>query len=354
MKNLLARFGWAIPIIVGTAILTAAGVAIGSRNGSGTYTLPTPGVPFQSGTPISSSQMNNTFTDLQTEMTDSLSRSGKGGMTAALRVADGSVGTPAYSWTNDTNSGEYRIGAQDIGWSLSSVKKLELTSALFTVVPAASFSSTVTVTSLVGANAPASTLGAGLTVKGVATTNATLTTFTQTVSNNAAAFEGTKVNDQFLPGLVWYTSDDNATKPKASINVKTGTAGSSISFGTTNNYATGVTANTTIDQTGMITAPGGVTIGTSVAADGSGFKHKRVSGCTTAAAAGATCNVTLTWGTTFADANYTAVCNIDGSSGPAAMVGISGKIAASMLVVITAVTAVAATATNFDCIAVHD
>jgi hypothetical protein len=101
-------------------------------------------------------------------------------------------------------------------------------------------------------------------------------------------------------------------------------------------------------------ANGAVTINNGVGANGSGVKHARLAGCTTAAVAGATCNVTLTWTTAFADANYTAVCGIDGSSGPAAMVGIFNKLAASIQVGITAVTAVAATATNFDCIAVHD
>lgn len=43
-------------------------------------------------------------------------------------VGDGSVSNPAYSFTSETGSGLYRIGASDIGFSISGTKQLELTS----------------------------------------------------------------------------------------------------------------------------------------------------------------------------------------------------------------------------------
>jgi hypothetical protein len=46
--------------------------------------------------------------DLSDEITDSLSRSGKGGMTAPLRGTDGTTGAPAFSFTSETGSGWYR------------------------------------------------------------------------------------------------------------------------------------------------------------------------------------------------------------------------------------------------------
>ncbi|GAF72642.1 unnamed protein product, partial [marine sediment metagenome] len=54
------------------------------RDGSGNYTLPS-GNPVVSGTLITPSWANPTMSDLGNEMTDSLSRSGKGGMTVAFQ-----------------------------------------------------------------------------------------------------------------------------------------------------------------------------------------------------------------------------------------------------------------------------
>lgn len=53
------------------------------RDSSGTYT-PNPSTPFVTGTPIASSVANTRAADLATEITDSLSRSGKGGMLAPI------------------------------------------------------------------------------------------------------------------------------------------------------------------------------------------------------------------------------------------------------------------------------
>lgn len=53
------------------------------RDSSGTFT-PNPSSPFVTGTPIASSTANTRAADVASEITDSLSRSGKGGMLAAL------------------------------------------------------------------------------------------------------------------------------------------------------------------------------------------------------------------------------------------------------------------------------
>jgi len=102
------------------------------RNGSGTYTLPA-GNPVSSGTLIDSAWANSTLTDLASAMTDSLSRTGSGGMTAPLRFTDGTVSAPGIAWTNETSSGFYRAGASDFRMSLNGVDVATVTSTGLTV-----------------------------------------------------------------------------------------------------------------------------------------------------------------------------------------------------------------------------
>jgi hypothetical protein len=83
------------------------------RDGGGFYQLPARN-PVISGTIITPEWANPTMEDLKQEMSDSLSRSGKGGMLAALRLVSGSVALPAYSFTNEPATGRYREGPGQI------------------------------------------------------------------------------------------------------------------------------------------------------------------------------------------------------------------------------------------------
>jgi hypothetical protein len=85
-----------------------------ARNASGTHSLPS-GNPVVTGTTISSTVHNATVADISSELTDSLSRSGKGGMLAAMRGVDGSVAAPAVSFTDETGTGLYRPASNQIG-----------------------------------------------------------------------------------------------------------------------------------------------------------------------------------------------------------------------------------------------
>lgn len=108
-------------------------------------------------------------------------------------------------------------------------------------------------------------IGIGTTAPGTKlaihnTTTTTLTDYTQAVAGNGLVLEGTYTNNGYLPGLVWATSDNNPTKPKAGIWAFEDTNGSAIQFGTSNNYGTGITNTAlTIDYSGNvgigITAP---------------------------------------------------------------------------------------------------
>lgn len=96
------------------------------RNSSGTYSLPA-GNPVVTATIIQSSWANNTCSDLASAMTDSLSRSGDGGMLAPFELLAGTQALPALTWTLDTTSGWYRSGAGDYRFSVLAVDKLQLT-----------------------------------------------------------------------------------------------------------------------------------------------------------------------------------------------------------------------------------
>lgn len=90
------------------------------RNSSGTMSAPA-GQPAVSGTVISSSVFNALVADLIAELTDSLSRSGKGPMTAPLKTPDGSVSAPAHSFTSEAGTGWYRAAAGDLRLSIAGV-----------------------------------------------------------------------------------------------------------------------------------------------------------------------------------------------------------------------------------------
>jgi hypothetical protein len=125
---------------VGTALkysaLVAIGLALGaagsvwaSRDASGTYTL-SPSTPFVTGTAISSSAVNTRFADIATELTDSFSRSGKGPMLAPLKLYSGGNATaPELVWNDDTNSGFYLIGEDNVGLSLAGTKRWDFGTA---------------------------------------------------------------------------------------------------------------------------------------------------------------------------------------------------------------------------------
>lgn len=80
------------------------------RNGSGTYTLPA-GNPVEPNTIIEAEWANTTLDDIGNEITDSLSRTGEGGMLAPLRFYAGTAGVPGIAWLDETSSGFYRSGA---------------------------------------------------------------------------------------------------------------------------------------------------------------------------------------------------------------------------------------------------
>jgi len=82
--------------------------------------------------------------------------------------------------------------------------------------------------------------------------NNTLSNIQTAVSNNSMATSSTYgAGSVYWPGLTWYTTDNNATKPKAGIWSYGDGSGSKLFFGTSNSYATGIT------NTAMVIDPSG-------------------------------------------------------------------------------------------------
>ncbi len=93
---------------------------------------------------------------------------------------------------------------------------------------------------------------------------------------------------------------------------------------------------------------------TGIANDTAGLKHARFgSSCT--AASGATCASTYYWTTRFADTNYTVTCSLAGTiTGTPVIRAISSKLQSGITITIANAGRSSASASEVDCIAVHD
>jgi hypothetical protein len=175
------------------------------RNLSGVYTLPA-GNPVVPGTTIDAAWANSTLEDISNELTNSLSRTGAGGMLAPFRIADGNVTGPGLSFLNETNTGYYRVGAGSVAFSILGVNTLQMNTTSVTV-PA-----TRTLNAL-GNALVAGTFG----VTGAATFASTLAvtgalTATGGVTGNVTAASGTSTfNDVVINGALDMAVGSSAT-----------------------------------------------------------------------------------------------------------------------------------------------
>lgn len=94
-----------------------------ARNGSGTYTVPN---SFTPSTTIASADVNSNFTDIGSELTNSVAVDGQSVMTGALKAANGAVTTPSITFGSDLNTGLYRIGSDNIGVAVNGAKVLDI------------------------------------------------------------------------------------------------------------------------------------------------------------------------------------------------------------------------------------
>lgn len=97
-----------------------------SRNGSGTMAVIN---TFTPSTIISSSQVNANFSDIATELTNSLAADGQTTMAAPIKGADGAAATPSYSFASDLNTGTYRKAADSLGFATGGAERVYIDSA---------------------------------------------------------------------------------------------------------------------------------------------------------------------------------------------------------------------------------
>ena len=102
------------------------------RNSSGIYTLPG-GNPVTPGTVIEASWANVTMEDLGDALTNSLSRTGAGGMLAPFRIADGTITAPGLSYLNETNTGLYRSAAGSVWMAVLGVNTVQFSTVGMTI-----------------------------------------------------------------------------------------------------------------------------------------------------------------------------------------------------------------------------
>lgn len=141
MRGPLKPMAIMLAIVAGAIMAIALTPALASRNASGTMSLAA-GNPVTSNTTISSTWANNTLSDISSEITDSLSRSNKGAMLANLELVAGAdtAASPALTWSGDTDTGIYRIGADNIGVGVGATKILDIASTGLSVTGTGTFS----------------------------------------------------------------------------------------------------------------------------------------------------------------------------------------------------------------------
>lgn len=154
------------------------------RNASGTYTLPS-GNPVVAGTTIEASWANTTLNDVANELTNSLSRTGAGGMLAPFRLSDGTLGAPGIAFLNETSSGLYRPSASNVGIAVSGVNAMTWSNANVVVPSGIQFFTSNCV--ITGLPTPTSASSAATkayvdTALAAVTTSSTRQTYTATAS----------------------------------------------------------------------------------------------------------------------------------------------------------------------------
>jgi microcystin-dependent protein len=75
---------------------------------------------------ITASDHNENYSDVAAELTNSVAVDGQSTMTGPLKAASGTVAAPGITFGSDTDSGLYRIGANNIGVAVNGAKVVDV------------------------------------------------------------------------------------------------------------------------------------------------------------------------------------------------------------------------------------
>jgi hypothetical protein len=81
---------------------------------------------FSAGTTIESSAVNANFSDIASEITNSLPRDGQAAMTGAMKASNGTAAAPSITFGSDTDTGLYRSAANTMNYTSGGVDRGEL------------------------------------------------------------------------------------------------------------------------------------------------------------------------------------------------------------------------------------
>lgn len=151
-------------VVFGVLLAT---VAQAGRNSGGTFTYTAPGGPVAAtGQTISSAWANTSLTEIQSALTDSLSRSGLGGMSAPLKLVDGTAAAPGINFSSSANTGLYYTAGPTFNVGAGGVNALACTASGCTVPGTFEVTNDVTFSS-------AASVGGALTASGAVTLDGT-------------------------------------------------------------------------------------------------------------------------------------------------------------------------------------
>lgn len=103
------------------------------RNASGVYSLPALYNPVVARATIAKDWANTTLNDVESELTNSLDRSGRGAMTGQLQLNAGTAALPGLTFDGDTDTGVYRSAANELGFSTGGTVRATLNATALTI-----------------------------------------------------------------------------------------------------------------------------------------------------------------------------------------------------------------------------
>lgn len=193
-----------------------------SRDVNGNYTLPA-GNPVASGTVITIAWGNATMSDVGSEITNSLDRSGRGGMLAALKGIDGTVAAPAFSFTSEPTSGWYRAAAGTVNLSITNSLRLSITTTGLSITGTTVSSGAISTSanSSVAVSASANYSGGVVGIISQNTSN-TASSDARLLVSVAGASAGDPVTLYDIAGIQdWYVGIDNSAGDQFAIGTST-------------------------------------------------------------------------------------------------------------------------------------